>query len=203
MASVRPCVSVKPAVRPVRYRSTRAGPAGLGRLRVCSCSLALGGDGGCTRSSGRSVDVSGAGLGLLGGDGLRIHRRGGREVLAMCSASFDGVRPAAVASAVQPVPAFPERAKVVSLVAAIMLLCNADRVVMSVAVVPFAAQYGWSSSFVGIVQVSNRVDQLVHPSLLPLFHLCASANSRSKAKALFFLKKLTNTFAALSLNNEI
>ncbi|AQK93447.1 putative anion transporter 3 chloroplastic [Zea mays] len=34
------------------------------------------------------------------------------------------------------------------------LLCNADRVVMSVAVVPLAAQHGWSSSFVGIVQSS-------------------------------------------------
>jgi hypothetical protein len=91
----------------------------------------------------------------------------------MCSASFDGVRPAAgagaaVASAVQPVPAaFPERVKVVALVAAIMLLCNADRVVMSVAVVPLAAQYGWSSSFVGIVQV----DHLSQPSLLSLFRL--------------------------------
>jgi len=72
---------------------------------------------------------------------------------------------AAVASAVQPAvaSAFPERAKVVALVAAIMLICNADRVVMSVAVVPMAAQYGWSSSFVGIVQVTTRVDRLQLP----------------------------------------
>jgi len=114
----------------------------------------------------------------------------------MCSASFDGVRPAAGAaavasSAVQPVPAFPERAKVVALVAAIMLLCNADRVVMSVAVVPLAAQYGWSSSFVGIVQVDS------------LFHLCVLAKSRSEAKAPFFPKKLSSTFAGLSLNNKM
>lgn len=170
MASVGSCVSVKSAtVSPVRYRSTRPGAAGSGNLRaVRSASLALGGDGGCcastSSSSGRGVvAVSGGGLGLLGGgDGPRIIRRGGREreVLAMCSASFDGVRPAtaagaSVASAVQPVPAFPERAKVVALVAAIMLLCNADRVVMSVAVVPLAAQHGWSSSFVGIVQVEH------------------------------------------------
>ncbi|XP_066367086.1 probable anion transporter 2, chloroplastic [Miscanthus floridulus] len=165
MASVRSCVSVTSAVSPVSYRSTRAaGAAGVsGTLRVRSPSLALGVDGGCASSSGRgSVVISGGGgLGLLGGDGPRIIRRGGgREVLAMCSASFDGVRPAAGAaavasSAVQPVPAaFPERAKVVALVAAIMLLCNADRVVMSVAVVPLSAQYGWSSSFVGIVQSS-------------------------------------------------
>lgn len=46
-----------------------------------------------------------------------------------------------------------ERFKVVTLVAAVMCLCNADRVVMSVAVVPLAAKYGWSTSFLGIVQV--------------------------------------------------
>lgn len=35
-----------------------------------------------------------------------------------------------------------------------MCLCNADRVVMSVAVVPLAAKHGWSNSFLGIVQSS-------------------------------------------------
>ncbi|KAH6806292.1 phosphate transporter 4 [Perilla frutescens var. frutescens] len=47
-----------------------------------------------------------------------------------------------------------ERFKVVAMAAAVMCLCNADRVVMSVAVVPLAAKYGWSSSFLGIVQSS-------------------------------------------------
>lgn len=47
----------------------------------------------------------------------------------------------------------PERLKVVSLVACVMCLCNADRVVMSVAIVPLAAKHGWSNSFLGIVQV--------------------------------------------------
>lgn len=47
----------------------------------------------------------------------------------------------------------PERMKVVAMVACVMCLCNADRVVMSVAVVPLAAKLGWSSSFLGIVQV--------------------------------------------------
>lgn len=46
-----------------------------------------------------------------------------------------------------------ERFKVVALVALIMCLCNADRVVMSVAIVPLAAKNGWSSTFLGIVQV--------------------------------------------------
>lgn len=47
----------------------------------------------------------------------------------------------------------PERFKVVALTAFVMCLCNADRVVMSVAIVPLAAKYGWSSSFLGVVQV--------------------------------------------------
>ncbi|KAI3885469.1 hypothetical protein MKW92_031117, partial [Papaver armeniacum] len=47
-----------------------------------------------------------------------------------------------------------ERLKVVSLVAFVMCLCNADRVVMSVAIVPLAEAHGWSSSFLGIVQSS-------------------------------------------------
>lgn len=47
-----------------------------------------------------------------------------------------------------------ERLKVVALVAAVMCLCNADRVVMAVAIVPLAAKYGWSTAFLGIVQVT-------------------------------------------------
>lgn len=47
----------------------------------------------------------------------------------------------------------PERIKVVILTACMMCLCNADRVVMSVAVVPLADKLGWSSSFLGVVQV--------------------------------------------------
>ncbi|ESQ52460.1 hypothetical protein EUTSA_v10017818mg [Eutrema salsugineum] len=48
----------------------------------------------------------------------------------------------------------PERRKVVILTACMMCLCNADRVVMSVAVVPLAEKLGWSSSFLGVVQSS-------------------------------------------------
>lgn len=48
----------------------------------------------------------------------------------------------------------PERFKVVALMAFVMCLCNADRVVMSVAIVPLAGKYGWSSSFLGVVQSS-------------------------------------------------
>ncbi|KAH9324774.1 hypothetical protein KI387_004952 [Taxus chinensis] len=47
-----------------------------------------------------------------------------------------------------------ERAKVVAMVAMGMSLCNANRIVMSVAIVPLTATHGWSSSFAGIVQSS-------------------------------------------------
>lgn len=47
-----------------------------------------------------------------------------------------------------------ERFKVVALMACVMCLCNADRVVMSVAIVPLAAKHGWSSAFLGVVQSS-------------------------------------------------
>ncbi|GAB2284413.1 Probable anion transporter 3, chloroplastic [Dionaea muscipula] len=46
------------------------------------------------------------------------------------------------------------RYRVGCLVAMVMCLCNADRVVMSVAVVPLAAKFGWSGTFTGIVQSS-------------------------------------------------
>ncbi len=46
-----------------------------------------------------------------------------------------------------------ERAKVVIMVAVAMALCNADRVIMSVAIVPLSVQHNWSTSFSGIVQV--------------------------------------------------
>lgn len=58
-------------------------------------------------------------------------------------------------SAGEPKITVPERFKVVTLLAMVMCLCNADRVVMSVAIVPLAAEHGWSSSFLGIVQVPS------------------------------------------------
>ncbi|KAI8560658.1 hypothetical protein RHMOL_Rhmol04G0274500 [Rhododendron molle] len=54
----------------------------------------------------------------------------------------------------------PERFKVVALLACVMCLCNADRVVMSVAIVPLAAKHGWSSSFLGIVQLHESMVEL-------------------------------------------
>lgn len=48
-----------------------------------------------------------------------------------------------------------ERVKVVAMLALALALCNADRVVMSVAIVPLSLSRGWSKSFSGIVQVNS------------------------------------------------
>lgn len=56
-----------------------------------------------------------------------------------------------------------ERAKVVAMVAVAMALCNADRVVMSVAIVPMSAAHGWSQSFAGVVQSSFLWGYLLSP----------------------------------------
>ncbi|CAK7331330.1 unnamed protein product [Dovyalis caffra] len=56
-----------------------------------------------------------------------------------------------------------ERIKVVSMVALALALCNADRVVMSVAIVPLSLANGWSRSFSGIVQSSFLWGYLISP----------------------------------------
>ncbi|KAI4305177.1 hypothetical protein L6164_028560 [Bauhinia variegata] len=56
-----------------------------------------------------------------------------------------------------------ERVKVVSMLALALALCNADRVVMSVAIVPLSLSNGWSRSFSGIVQSSFLWGYLVSP----------------------------------------
>lgn len=56
-----------------------------------------------------------------------------------------------------------ERVKVVAMVALALALCNADRVVMSVAIVPLSLAHGWSRSFSGIVQSSFLWGYLVSP----------------------------------------
>ena len=46
-----------------------------------------------------------------------------------------------------------ERVKVAAMLGLALALCNADRVVMSVAIVPLSQAYGWTPSFAGVVQV--------------------------------------------------
>ncbi|GER55826.1 phosphate transporter 4 [Striga asiatica] len=83
----------------------------------------------------------------LAGDGRR-RWRGAFPARCTAEGQFVGGRESGFAAAAA------GRYEVAALVAAVMCLCNADRVVMSVAVVPLAAKYGWSSSFLGIVQSS-------------------------------------------------
>ncbi|KAI3760536.1 hypothetical protein L1987_50931 [Smallanthus sonchifolius] len=56
-----------------------------------------------------------------------------------------------------------ERVKVVAMVALALALCNADRVVMSVAIVPLSQSRGWSQSFAGVVQSSFLWGYLISP----------------------------------------
>ncbi|GLU02267.1 hypothetical protein SLE2022_195220 [Rubroshorea leprosula] len=56
-----------------------------------------------------------------------------------------------------------ERIKVVAMLALALALCNADRVVMSVAIVPLSLAHGWSTSFSGIVQSSFLWGYLISP----------------------------------------
>ena len=53
-----------------------------------------------------------------------------------------------------------ERVKVVAMLALALALCNADRVVMSVAIVPLSLSHGWSRSFGGVVQVILNLYEL-------------------------------------------
>ncbi|KAK6927060.1 Major facilitator superfamily [Dillenia turbinata] len=56
-----------------------------------------------------------------------------------------------------------ERVKVVAMLGLALALCNADRVVMSVAIVPLSLAHGWSRSFGGIVQSSFLWGYLISP----------------------------------------
>ncbi|CAI9778728.1 unnamed protein product [Fraxinus pennsylvanica] len=56
-----------------------------------------------------------------------------------------------------------ERVKVVAMLALALALCNADRVVMSVAIVPLSLAHGWRQSFAGIVQSSFLWGYMISP----------------------------------------
>ncbi|XP_028087739.1 probable anion transporter 4, chloroplastic isoform X1 [Camellia sinensis] len=56
-----------------------------------------------------------------------------------------------------------ERVKVVAMLALALSLCNADRVVMSVAIVPLSLANGWRQSFAGVVQSSFLWGYLISP----------------------------------------
>ncbi|CAN8268268.1 unnamed protein product [Cochlearia groenlandica] len=86
----------------------------------------------------------------------RVHCSGGNDAEAVTAAAAAGQ------------PDFSEfitseRVKVVAMLALALALCNADRVVMSVAIVPLSLSRGWSKSFSGIVQSSFLWGYLVSP----------------------------------------
>ncbi|KAI0512190.1 hypothetical protein KFK09_012828 [Dendrobium nobile] len=56
-----------------------------------------------------------------------------------------------------------ERVKVVAMLGLALALCNADRVVMSVAIVPLSKARGWNQSFSGIVQSSFLWGYMMSP----------------------------------------
>lgn len=56
-----------------------------------------------------------------------------------------------------------ERMKVVVMLAFALALCNADRVVMSVAIVRLSSMFNWSTSFAGIVQSSFLWGYVISP----------------------------------------
>ncbi|KAJ4980173.1 hypothetical protein NE237_010953 [Protea cynaroides] len=56
-----------------------------------------------------------------------------------------------------------ERVKVVAMLGLALSLCNADRVVMSVAIVPLSLAHGWTKSFAGVVQSAFLWGYLMSP----------------------------------------
>ncbi|XP_042491516.1 probable anion transporter 4, chloroplastic [Macadamia integrifolia] len=56
-----------------------------------------------------------------------------------------------------------ERVKVVAMLGLALALCNADRVVMSVAIVPLSLAHGWTKSFAGVVQSAFLWGYLMSP----------------------------------------
>jgi hypothetical protein len=76
-----------------------------------------------------------------------------------------------------------ERVKVVAMVALALALCNADRVVMSVAIMPLLLTHSWSKSFTGVVQVSisfSHAQTIAH--LLVLLAYKSSTSGSAKLK---------------------
>lgn len=129
----------RPSLRP----ALRSGPVGFAVSRRSLPNLRV------SSTYGERLDFGARGGEILGNNGVERRRVCGGPV--RCTA--EGIERGLFVGRKEGGFAVSERLKVVALVAAVMCLCNADRVVMSVAVVPLAAKYGWSTSFLGIVQV--------------------------------------------------
>ncbi|KAF6153477.1 hypothetical protein GIB67_027344 [Kingdonia uniflora] len=87
--------------------------------------------------------------------------RGSRVRVSSSDSAFGGDNEVLVPSFFEFITS--ERVKVVSMLGLALSLCNADRVVMSVAIVPLSLAHGWSRSFAGIVQSSFLWGYLMSP----------------------------------------
>ncbi|XP_047965088.1 probable anion transporter 4, chloroplastic isoform X1 [Salvia hispanica] len=101
-----------------------------------------------------------------GGAALWRLKTGGLELNRLRSSSNDGQFLVGLDGT--PEPSFvefitSERVKVVAMLALALALCNADRVVMSVAIVPLSQSRGWGPSFAGVVQSSFLWGYLISP----------------------------------------
>lgn len=99
-----------------------------------------------------------------GGANYALFKIGGSGLNRLRSSSTDGQF---VVNG-SPEPSFlefitSERVKVVAMLALALALCNADRVVMSVAIVPLSLSRGWGPSFAGVVQSSFLWGYLISP----------------------------------------
>ncbi len=72
------------------------------------------------------------------------------------TANFDAevAAPAGIASSVVVAPNWQKRWSIVGLCGVAFMLCNMDRVNMSVAILPMSQQYLWDSETIGLVQSS-------------------------------------------------
>lgn len=144
----------RPSLRP----AIRSGPVGCAVSRRSFPNLRV------SSTYGERLDFGPRGVAVLGNNGVERRRVCGGQV--RCTA--EGIERGLFVGRKEGGFAVSERLKVVALVAAVMCLCNADRVVMSVAVVPLASKYGWSTSFLGIVQVPFSIST----TFLELFVAC-------------------------------
>ncbi|XP_021289480.1 probable anion transporter 3, chloroplastic [Herrania umbratica] len=105
------------------------------------------------RVLGKQVKWESLSLSSRGRDhALKKKEKGGGGAMVRCTA--EGIERRVLIGDTASSVRVPERFKVVALMACVMCLCNADRVVMSVAIVPLADKLNWSNSFLGVVQSS-------------------------------------------------
>lgn len=120
----------------------KAADGGGGRLTAAAADAAAGAglDGDAAERTALFADAA-AGEDATAADGAGWH--GAEDDAAAAAAAVDG-RPSEGRLA--------ERVKIVALLFFSFVICNVDRVAISVAILPMAGVYGWSPSTVGVIQ---------------------------------------------------